>query len=334
MKRSTYFTLTLSVTLLASCTVENSTSQSSSDAPTPPSSIASTNVNELPNAPNSNERWIFTTQLNKMNDTTERRLQSTSLGGDREYEITAYCDDFQMGLSLTPRNFDINEINWQYGLPGFSAEFIKVGIRAGNSNASTFALKTGSTISVLLNSREQKDYIIILDRPNTPAEIESDAEFRKITTSLFEYLQGTLGGNKLLFNGVFPDETIEFSPPNESTSVHDFMNSCNARIRKFDSDTNSATGAADIIEESQEAPSVNNTTRITETIIADSLEASDSGDGFYFRTTGGRGYSVTSNADEMTPGADLIQNAAANQLPLCLTVSGDNLVKIDSGACI
>lgn len=333
MKRSTYFTLILSVTLLASCTVGNSTSPSSSDAPTPPISIASTNSTEPPNAPISNEHWIFTTKINKMHDTTERRLQSTSLGGDREYEITAYCDDFQMGLTLNPKNFDINEINWQYGLPGFSAEFIKVGIRAGDSNASTFALKTGSVISVLLNSREYKDYLIILDRPNTLAEIESDTEFRKITKSLFEYLQGTLGGNKLLFNGVFPDETIEFSPPNESTSVHNFMNSCDARIKKFYSNTNSATEAAVSIDESPETEPANNITRLTEIIIADSLEASDGGDGFYFRTTSGRSYSVTSNADEMTQGADLIQDAATNKLPLCLSVSGDDLIKIDSGAC-
>jgi hypothetical protein len=268
-----------------------------------------------------------------MNDTTKRRLQSTSLDGDREYGITAYCDDFKMGLTLTPLNFDINEINWGYGLPGFNAPFIKVGIRAGESNAATYALQGDPEIHILLNSREMKDYAIILDRPNSLSDIASDAEFKKITRSLFEYLNGNLEGDKLLFNGVFPEETIEFSPPNKSASVRDFLISCSARVEGLDPRSNPSDNAGITSQGSSETASAKNIAHLTETISSESLEASDGGDGFYFRTVSGKSFFVTSNSDEQTPGANFVQVAATNQQPVCLTVAGEDVIKITPGAC-
>jgi len=258
MKLSTYCTLILSTALLASCSVENPSSTQNHVASEPSNPVGPLGSTEPDSSSTDSDAWTFITQADKMNDTTKRRLQSTSIGGAREYELTAYCDDFRMGLTLAPTNFDINEINWRYGLPGFSAEFIKVGMKAGNSNASTYALKGESDIHILLNSREMKDLSIILDRPNTLAQIASDAEFKRITKSLFEYLKGTFEGNKLLFNGVFPDEVIEFSPPNQSADVSEFLNSCNTRIQQlYPTSDHTATVETDS-KETEDAASASN----------------------------------------------------------------------------
>jgi len=329
MKPIKFRSLILFTALIAGCSVENPTPQYNHS--TAAQKAADSTIADQPSrASSKNDEWTFTTQIDKMNDTVKRRLQSTSINGEREYVITGYCDDFQMGLSLTPSNFSINDIEWRYGLPGFAAPFIKVGIRTGDSSASTYALQSNSEISILLNSREQKDYIIILDRPNSLADIASDPEFKRISKSLYEYLAGTFEGNKLLFNGVFPDETIEFSPPSESSNARSFLNSCKSRVQQLNSPQ---AIAAESVNEEPSAVEAEAISRFTETVAPESLEASDGGDGFYFSTANGKQYYVTSNSDQKTPGADLVQNAANNQLPLCLTVAGEDLVRVDPGTC-
>lgn len=327
MKKSLLLSLIFATALFAGCTAEPSGSQEN-----PAPAIQNTNSAATNNDQSSDgDNWIFTTQIDKMNDTVKRRLVSKSINGQREYTVTGYCDDFRMGLTLTPSNFDINEISWRYGLPGFDVPFIKVGMRAGNSSASTFALRGDTDIHILLNSREQKDYSIILDRPNTLSQIASDPEFKRISTNLLEYLKGTFEGDKLLFNGIFPDEAIEFSAPNESPAAREFIETCSAQINKLNS--NSAQSASETNAEQSSSVEQQTTSRLTETIALDSLEASDSGDGFSFRTLSGKSYFVPSNADMVTPGADLIQDATINQLPICITISDNVVVKIDSGPC-
>lgn len=163
-----------------------------------------------------------------------------------------------------------------------------------------------------------------------------------MTDDISDNLRTMLSGQRLLLQGLYGEETISFPDPSKSGQTEIFLKACKSSIAAnlgvnidpSDASNSNEPTTTTVISDNAVSQTAPDTTSVTAVVATDSIEVSESGDGFSFSTSSGKNYYVVSNQDSEIPGVNLIVESAKNQTPICLTFAGEDLAKVEQGDCL